>query len=78
MPVYETLPGWGGELADVRREADLPAAARGYLAAIGDLLGRPVSIVSVGPDREQTILCARPTSRRPSWQASQPSPVAGA
>lgn len=78
VPVYETLPGWGGELADVRREADLPAAARGYLAAIGDLLGRPVSIVSVGPDREQTILCARPTSRRPSWQASQPSPVAGA
>ena len=78
VPVYETLPGWSGELADVRREADLPAEAHGYLGAISDLLGRPVSIVSVGPDREQTILRARPTSRRPPWQASQPSPVAGA
>jgi adenylosuccinate synthase len=78
VPIYETLPGWSGELADVRREADLPAEAHGYLGAISDLLGRPVSIVSVGPDREQTILRARPTSRRPPWQASQPSPVAGA
>jgi adenylosuccinate synthase len=77
VPVYDTLPGWGGELADVRREADLPVEARGYLEAIADLLGRPVSIVSVGPDREQTIIRARPTSRRPPWQASQPSPVAG-
>jgi adenylosuccinate synthase len=78
VPVYETLPGWSGELADVRREADLPGEALGYLEAIADLLGRPVSIVSVGPDREQTILRPRPTPRRPPWQASQPSPVAGA
>ena len=78
VPVYDTLPGWGGELADVRREADLPAAALGYLEAIAELLGRPVSIVSVGPDREQTILRARSTNRRPPWQASQPSTVAGA
>jgi adenylosuccinate synthase len=78
VPVYETLPGWAEELADVRREADLPAAASGYIDAIADLIGRPVSVVSVGPDREQTILRARPTSRRPPWQASQPSPVAGA
>ena len=78
VPVYETFPGWAGELADVRREADLPAEARGYVDAIADLIGRPVSVVSVGPDREQTILRPRPTSRRPPWQASQPSPVAGA
>jgi adenylosuccinate synthase len=78
VPVYETLPGWSGELADVRREADLPGEAHGYLGAISDLLGRPVSIVSVGPDREQTIIRPRATSRRPPWQASQPSPVAGA
>jgi adenylosuccinate synthase len=78
VPIYETLPGWSGELADARREADLPAEARGYLEAIADLLGRPVSIVSVGPDREQTILRPRGPSRRPSCQASQPSPVAGA
>ena len=78
VPVYEKFPGWAGELADVRREADLPAEARGYVDAIADLIGRPVSVVSVGPDREQTILRPRPTSRRPPWQASQPSPVAGA
>ena len=78
IPIYETLPGWEGELADARGEADLPAAAHGYLAAIGDLLYRPVSIVSVGPDREQTILRARPPSRRPPWQPSQPSTTAGA
>lgn len=80
VPVYETLPGWGEELTGVRRYADLPAAARGYLAAIGELLSRPVSIVSVGPDREQTIFCdSSPASpRSPSWQRPQPSPAAGA
>ena len=45
MPVYETLPGWGDDLTGVRAYADLPAAAHDYLAAIGDLLGRPVAIV---------------------------------
>ena len=80
VPVYETLPGWGEELTGVRRYADLPAAARGYLAAIGELLSRPVSIVSVGPDREQTIFCdsSSVSPRFPSWQRPQPSPAAGA
>ena len=80
VPVYETLPGWGEELAGVRRYADLPTAARGYLAAIGELLSRPVSIVSVGPDREQTIFCdsSSVSPRSPSWQRPQPSPAAGA
>ena len=78
VPVYETLPGWGEDLAGVRGYGDLPAAARRYLAAIGDLLGRPVSIVSVGPDREQTIFCDRPSPRRPSWPPAQPSAPARA
>ncbi|MBM4021496.1 MAG: adenylosuccinate synthase [Planctomycetes bacterium] len=77
VPVYETLPGWEEDLSVVRRHADLPAAARDYLTAIGDLLARPVVIVSVGPDREQTILCDRSTSRRLPWRPSQPSPAAG-
>lgn len=55
-PVYETLPGWRQEISDVRCYADLPANARAYVERIGQLIGKPVEIVSVGADREQTIL----------------------
>ncbi len=55
VPIYETLPGWPEELTEVRQEADLPAAACRYVDRIGELLGRPVTIISVGPDRDQTI-----------------------
>jgi adenylosuccinate synthase len=55
-PVYRTLPGWKCEITRVRKLQDLPRAARLYLDTIADLLGYPVEIVSVGPDREQTII----------------------
>jgi len=55
-PVYETLPGWGADLVRARRPADLPDAARRYVDRLSELLALPVSIISVGPDREQTIL----------------------
>jgi adenylosuccinate synthase len=55
-PLYETLPGWREEITDCRRIEDLPENARKYLDRISELLGRPVEIVSVGPDREQTML----------------------
>lgn len=57
-PVYETLPGWAGEgtTAGVTREADLPAAARVYLARIEALTGVPAAIVSTGSDRRDTIV----------------------
>jgi adenylosuccinate synthase len=54
-PVYETLPGWQKEISDVRRVGDLPINARKYLDRISALLGRPVEVISVGPDRQQTI-----------------------
>jgi adenylosuccinate synthase len=54
-PVYETLPGWRQDVCGARRLADLPAAARRYVDRLGELLGLPVTIISVGPDREQTI-----------------------
>ncbi|HJZ58824.1 MAG TPA: adenylosuccinate synthase, partial [Gemmataceae bacterium] len=54
-PVYETVPGWTEELTRVRRPADLPPAARKYVERISELLGLPVAIASVGPDRAQTI-----------------------
>jgi adenylosuccinate synthase len=53
--VYETLPGWKEEITDCERIEDLPEAARAYVDRIEALLARPVGIVSVGPDREQTI-----------------------
>ncbi|MHB1425835.1 MAG: adenylosuccinate synthase, partial [Gemmataceae bacterium] len=54
-PIYETLPGWRQEISAVRRLADLPAAARRYVERVGELLELPVTIISVGPDRAQTI-----------------------
>jgi adenylosuccinate synthase len=54
-PVYETLPGWREDLTGVRKKQDLPAAARRYVDRIGELVGLPVWLASVGPDREQTI-----------------------
>jgi adenylosuccinate synthase len=52
----ETLPGWSADLTAVRRRADLPAAARRYVERIEQLLELPVRTISVGPDREQTIV----------------------
>jgi adenylosuccinate synthase len=54
-PVYERLAGWQTDIATARRPADLPDNARCYLDRISALLGLPVSIVSVGPDRSQTL-----------------------
>jgi adenylosuccinate synthase len=55
QPVYETLPGWTEDITAARKLKDLPAAARRYIDRVGELVGLPVSVVSVGPDREQTI-----------------------
>jgi adenylosuccinate synthase len=55
VPVYETLPGWQTDITGVRRVGDLPINARKYLDRLSELLRRPVEVVSVGPDREQTM-----------------------
>ena len=54
-PVYETLPGWKDDVTGCRSWNDLPQAARNYLTRMEELSGAPVRIISVGPDREQTI-----------------------
>jgi adenylosuccinate synthase len=58
-PVFETLPGWQQDITKIRKMADLPQTARDYLARISQLIGRPVEVVSIGPDREQTIFAQR-------------------
>ena len=55
VPVYESLPGWRQDISSLRKLADLPKNARNYLDRLSELVSRPVEIVSVGADREQTI-----------------------
>lgn len=54
--VYETMPGWKEDISVCRTWEDLPEAAKAYVLRIEALLGVPVSLVSVGPDRDQTIM----------------------
>lgn len=54
-PVYRRLAGWKQDITGVRTLADLPANARRYVDTVQELLERPVSFISIGPDREQTI-----------------------
>jgi adenylosuccinate synthase len=55
-PVYETMPGWEADLDPVRRMEDLPPEARSYVDRIEALAGVPITLVSVGAERTQTIL----------------------
>jgi adenylosuccinate synthase len=56
QPVYEELPGWREEVSHVRKLGDLPPAARRYVRRIEELVGVPVDMISVGPEREQAIV----------------------
>ncbi len=55
QPVYENLPGWRADIMGVRRLVDLPQNAQRYVAFISDQTGVPISHISVGPGREQSI-----------------------
>ena len=54
-PIFEDFPGWAEPINDVRSLADLPENARRYLTAIEEHAGVPIVLVSVGPERTQTI-----------------------
>lgn len=54
-PVYETHKGWTEDITGVRDYKKLPENCKKYLNRLEELLGVPISIISVGPDREQTI-----------------------
>ena len=56
VPVYQEFPGWKKDTTGARTWKDLPPKCRQYLEAIAKLTGARLSIVSVGPGREQTIL----------------------
>jgi len=56
-PVYEELPGWRKQVKNCRSRSQLPANAQRYLDRIEELTEVPVSIISVGSERENTIFC---------------------
>ena len=55
-PVYEELPGWDAPVSGVRAFDDLPPQAQLYVRRVERLLGVPVDLISVGPEREQAII----------------------
>lgn len=55
-PIFETLPGFPEPVTGARRLDDLPPGARALLDRIAEVVGVPVGIASVGPDREETIV----------------------
>jgi len=68
-PCYESLEGWSGDLRAEGSIGDLPIQARRFLERIETFTGVPVSMVSIGPDRRQTIV-ARPNLL---WKAKEPA-----
>ncbi len=56
MPIYKEMPGWSEDISGARELSDLPPEARAYLKEIEEITSVPISLVSVGPAREQTII----------------------
>jgi adenylosuccinate synthase len=56
VPVYEEMPGWQGDSTGARKFDELPENAQRYVKRLGQLIGRPIEIVSVGPEREQVVI----------------------
>ncbi len=54
-PVFESYPGWKEDISNCKSFAELPQAAKSYIETLEKLLDRPVSVISVGPDRAQTL-----------------------
>jgi adenylosuccinate synthase len=54
-PVYEELPGWEEDIGSVRRFDDLPSRAREYVLALEGLVGKPITLISVGAERQRMI-----------------------
>ncbi|MDU2065092.1 MAG: adenylosuccinate synthase [Sporomusaceae bacterium] len=59
-PVYEEFPGWKTSTCHIRKYEDLPENARKYLERLSEVAEIPLGIVSVGPDREQTMVLKQP------------------
>ena len=59
-PVYKTMEGWDDDISGVRKFSDLPKAAQEYIRLIEDQTGVPVSMIGVGPGREECVYISDP------------------
>ena len=58
QPVYKTFKGWNSDISGCRTYSDLPSEAKEYLEFIANHTGVKITLVSVGPKREQTFFVA--------------------
>jgi adenylosuccinate synthase len=58
--VYEDMAGWRESTVGIKEYKDLPANARSYLERLQALVGVPITMISTGPDRDQTIIRQNP------------------
>lgn len=63
-PIYETLPGWQASTKEVSKIEELPKNARKYLDRIAELCEAPISMLSLGPEREKTVVLNSLFSKR--------------
>ncbi len=63
-PVYEEMPGWNEDITGIRNYDDLPVQAKDYIKRIEDFTGIEPVIVSVGPDRDETMLLKNPFEKK--------------
>jgi adenylosuccinate synthase len=54
-PVYESFPGWGGDLSDATEPHHLPDKAKAYIAFLEAQVGVPIRLLGVGPGRDQYV-----------------------
>ena len=55
-PVYESFPGWTEDISTARSLDDLPKNARDYVAALEAMINAPISVIGVGPGRDESIV----------------------
>ena len=60
QPIYEDMPGWNSDISGCRAWDEFPAEAQAYFKRLEELVGVRIAIVSVGPGREQTVVCVDP------------------
>jgi adenylosuccinate synthase len=56
VPIYETFPGWTEDITAARSMAELPRNARDYVAALEQMINAPISVIGVGPGRDESIV----------------------
>src|SRR5664279_4109492 len=56
VPIYEVFAGWTEDISAARTLDDLPRNARTYLAALETMINAPISVIGVGPERDQTVV----------------------